>query len=117
MRNALGIQLATLAASLAVGAIDSNALQLATQLGASLGFSAYRNGYGRDLEDQADRIGLRYAHEGGFDVSGAADVWQRFLDKYGEGDRLTTFFFSDHSRASDRRRNLEVELTRNYSRR
>ena len=116
MRNALGVQIATFAASLAVGAIDSNALQLATQLGASLGFSAYRNGYGRDLEDQADRIGLRYAHEGGFDVSGAPRVWQRFLEKYGEGDRVTTFFFSDHSLSSGRRRNLEVELANNYAR-
>ena len=115
MRNALGVRIATFAASLAVGAIDSNALQLATQLGASLGFSAYSNGYGRDLEDQADRIGLRYAHEGGFDVSGAPDVWQRFLEKYGEGDRVTTFFFSDHAQASSRRRNLEVELTNNYA--
>ena len=116
MRKELGIQVATYAAMLAVGAIDSNALQLATQLGASLGFSAYRNGYGRDLEDQADRVGLRYAYEGGFDVSGAPDVWQRFLEKYGEGDRVTTFFFSDHSRASSRRQNLEVELANNYAR-
>ena len=116
LRNDLGVQLAAFAASLAVGAIDSNALQLATQLGASLGFSAYRNGYGRDLEDQADRVGLRYAFEGGFDVSGAPDVWQRFLEKYGEGDRVTTFFFGDHSRASSRRQNLEAEIANNYAR-
>jgi Zn-dependent protease with chaperone function len=117
MRNDLSVRLAAFAASLAVGAIDSNALQLATQLGASLGFSAYRNGYGRDLEDQADRVGLRYAYEAGFDVTGAPDVWQRFLEKYGEGDRMTTFFFSDHSRASSRRQHLDVELTNNYTRR
>ena len=71
MRRGLGVQIASLAAILAASAIDSNAIRLATQLGASLGFTAYINGYGRDLEDQADRVGLRYAHEGGFDVSGA----------------------------------------------
>jgi predicted Zn-dependent protease len=109
-------QLGSLAAILAASAIDSHGARLATQLGASLGFTAWMNGYGRDLEDQADRVGLRYAHEGGFDVAGAPGVWQRFLDKYGERDRVTTFFFSDHSRASSRRRNLEVELRNNYAR-
>ena len=115
MRRGLGTQIASLAAILAASAIDSNAIRLATQLGASLGFTAYINGYGRDLEDQADRVGLRYAHEGGFDVSGASRVWQRFLEKYGEADRVTTFFFSDHSRASSRRQNLEAEFANNYA--
>jgi Zn-dependent protease with chaperone function len=116
MRKGLGAQLAALAAVVAAEAIDNNALRLSAQLGASLGYSAYINGYGRDLEDQADRVGLRYAYEGGFDVRGAPTVWQRFLDKYGEGDRVTTFFFSDHSRASARRRNLDLELAHNYVR-
>jgi Zn-dependent protease with chaperone function len=115
MRKGLGAQIASLAAIVAAEAIDNDALRLSAQLGASLGFSAYINGYGRDLEDQADRVGLRYAYEGGYDVAAAPGVWQRFLDKYGEGDRLTTFFFSDHSRASSRRRNLETELANNYA--
>ena len=38
------------------------------QIGTLLGITAWQNGYGRDLEDQADRVGLRYAYEGGFDV-------------------------------------------------
>ena len=117
MRRGVGAQIASLAAILAAQAIGIDALTLSAQLGASLGFSAYINGYGRDLEDQADRVGLRYAYEGGFDVAGAPGVWQRFLDKYGEGDKLTTFFFSDHSRASTRRQNLENELAHNYARR
>ena len=51
------------------------------------------------------------------DVANAPGVWQRFLDKYGETDRFTTFFFSDHARASARRKNLETELRNNYARR
>lgn len=117
MKKAAWGQVASLAAILAAETIASGGGQLATQLGASLGFTAWMNGYGRDLEDQADRVGLRYAHEGGFDVGNAPAVWQRFLDKYGESDRFTTFFFSDHSRASSRRRNLEIELRNNYARR
>lgn len=114
MRRDIWGQVGGLAALLAASAIDSNAARTAAQLGAALGVSAWRSGYGRDLEDQADRVGLRYAYEGGFDVSRAPVVWQRFLEKYGETDRLTTFFFSDHSRASARRRNLEIELRNNY---
>jgi Zn-dependent protease with chaperone function len=117
MKKAVWAQVGSLAAILAAEAIDSHGAQLATQLGASLGFTAWMNGYGRDLEDQADRVGLRYAYEGGFDVANAPAVWQRFLDKYGESDRFTTFFFSDHSRASSRRKNLEIELRNNYARR
>jgi Zn-dependent protease with chaperone function len=117
MKRAVWGQVGSLAALLAIQAIDSNAARLATQLGASLGFSAWMNGYGRDLEDQADRVGLRYAYEGGFDVTEAPAVWQRFLEKYGESDRVTTFFFSDHARASARRTNLEAEIANNYARR
>ena len=114
MRKGMWGQMGTLAALLAAEAIDNNAVRTAAQLGTALGFSAWMSGYGRDLEDQADRVGLRYAYEGGFDVSGAPRVWQRFLDKYGEGDRVTNFFFSDHSLASARRKNLEAELRHNY---
>jgi Zn-dependent protease with chaperone function len=116
LRKGIWGQMGSLAALLAAEAVDSNALRTAAQLGTALGFSAWMSGYGRDLEDQADRVGLRYAYEGGFDVSKAPQVWQRFLEKYGEGDRVTNFFFSDHSLASARRRNLERELQYNYSR-
>jgi Zn-dependent protease with chaperone function len=114
-RKNLWGQFGSLAALLAAEAIDNDALRVSAQLGAALGFTAWMNGYGRELEDQADRVGLRYAHEGGYDVTGAPRVWQRFLEKYGEGSRVTTFFFSDHSRASARRRNLEDELRFNYA--
>lgn len=115
MRKSIWAQMGSLAALVAADAIDSDGLRTAAQLGTMLGLSAWMSGYGRDLEDQADRVGLRYAYEGGFDVSNAPRVWQRFLEKYGEGDRLTNFFFSDHSLASARRKNLEQEIRYNYS--
>ena len=46
----------------------------------------------------------------------APGVWQRFLEKYGQEDRLTNFFFADHSLASARQRNLAREIAHNYSR-
>jgi len=42
--------------------------------------SALTNGYGRDLEDQADRVGLRYAYEAGYDVGRGPALWQRFAN-------------------------------------
>jgi Zn-dependent protease with chaperone function len=114
MRRGMWTQLAGLSAILAAGAIDSSAARAATELGAMLTFSALNSGYGRDLEDQADRVGLRYASEGGFPVAPAPQVWGRFLEKYGQEDRVTNFFFSDHSRSSARQRNLEREIAWNY---
>lgn len=116
MRRGMWTQLAGLGAILAAQAIDSEAARAGVQAGAALGMMALSSGYGRDLEDQADRVGLRYAHEGGFDVRRAPEVWGRFLEKYGEQSRVTNFFFSDHSLASARRRNLQREIEFNYAR-
>jgi Zn-dependent protease with chaperone function len=113
-RRAIWTQLAGVAAVISAEALDNNAARASAQLGAALGLSALTAGYGRDLEDQADRVGLRYAHEAGYPVQGAPGVWQRFLEKYGQEDRVTNFFFSDHSLASARKRNLEREIANNY---
>ncbi|MEZ5283748.1 MAG: M48 family metalloprotease [Vicinamibacterales bacterium] len=96
-RRGIWTQMAGLAAILSAEAIGNGAARAGVQLGAALGLSALTAGYGRDLEDQADRVGLRYAYEAGYPVDGAPAVWQRFLDKYGQENRVTNFFFSDHS--------------------
>ncbi len=110
MRKGMWIQMASLATLAAAEAIDNRGLRAVAQVSGVLGFGAWINGYGRAHEDQADRVGLRYAYQGGYDVSHAPQVWQRFLEKYGEGDRATNFFFSDHSSASARRKHLEDEI-------
>lgn len=116
MRKSMWVQMGSVAALAAAEAIDNNGLKALAQIGGMLGFGAWMNGFGRDLEDQADRVGLRYAHEAGFNVAGAPGVWQRFLEKYGDQNKVTNFFFSDHSTAAARRRNLEQELRFNYQR-
>jgi hypothetical protein len=116
MRKGMWVQMGSLAALAAVSAIDSNSLQAVAQIGSILGFGAWMNGYGRDLEDQADRVGLRYVHEAGFNVAHAPNVWQRFLEKHGDPNKVTNFFFSDHSTAAARRKNLEEEIRFNYYR-
>ncbi len=114
MRKGMWIQMASLATLVAAQAIDNQGWRAVAQVSSMLGFGAWMNGYGRELEDQADRVGLRYAYEGGYDVARAPAVWQRFLEKYGEHDRVTNFFFSDHSSASARRKNLEEEIRFNH---
>jgi hypothetical protein len=75
---------------------------------------AWSNGYGRNLEDQADRVGLRYAYEAGFDITKGPRLWNRFAKKYGEPGKTANFFFGDHSLSSQRAVALERELALNY---
>jgi Zn-dependent protease with chaperone function len=114
MRKGMWLQMVSLATLAAAEAIDNRGLRAVAQVSSILGFTAWMNGYGREMEDQADRVGLRYAYQGGYDVSRAPQVWQRFLEKYGERDRVTNFFFSDHSSASARRKHLEDEIRFNH---
>ena len=48
---------------------------------AGLGALAFSNGYSRNHEDQADRVGMRYAYEGGYDVSKGPRLWERFASR------------------------------------
>jgi hypothetical protein len=75
---------------------------------------AWENGYGRNLEDQADRVGLRYAYEGGFDVECAIEMWSRVRSRFGEKDGATNWFAGDHSPSTDRIKNIRRELQLNY---
>jgi predicted Zn-dependent protease len=52
-------------ASVGLQQINSPGKYAAARLGADLALDAWQNGYGRSLEDQADRVGLRYAFEAG----------------------------------------------------
>ena len=80
----------------------------------ALGFSAWRNGYSRDHEDQADRVGLRYAYEAGFDVEKGSRVWLRMLERLGESDKLTNLLTGSHTRPSERYAHLQNEISVNY---
>ncbi len=66
------------------------------------------------MEDQADRVGLRYAYEAGYDITKGPRLWNRFAKKYGEGNKVANFFFSDHSQSAARATKLEKEIAFNY---
>ncbi len=107
-------ELTAMVASMAASRIDSDATRAIVADVLALSAAAYENGYGRTMEDQADRVGLRYAYEGGWDVRKGPTLWTRFGQKYGDQDAVTNFFFGDHSQSSARARNLERELAINY---
>jgi Zn-dependent protease with chaperone function len=115
MKRGMWAQLIAAGAEGAMRSVRNNTTRQAVGLAASLSLSAWTSGYSRELEDQADRVGLRYAHEAGFDVSAGPGLWARMRSKYGELDRVSSFFFGSHSRPTERIRNIQLELARNYS--
>ena len=108
------IQLAMLGALAAASTIDSDTQQAIAGLAVLAAGSALKNGYGRGMEDQADRVGLRYAYEAGYDITKGPRLWNRFAKKYGEGNKAANFFFSDHSLSAARATKLEKEIAYNY---
>jgi predicted Zn-dependent protease len=108
------VQLAMLGALGAASTIDSDTQQAVAGLAVLAAGSALKNGYGRGMEDQADRVGLRYAYEAGYDITKGPRLWNRFAKKYGEGNKAMNFFFSDHSLSAARATKLEKEIAYNY---
>ena len=113
-KKQMWIQLAAAGVLGAAGEIEDGKTRAVVQLLAVFGASAWSNGYGRDLEDQADRVGLRYAYQAGFDITKGPRLWNRFAKRYGEEGKVANFFFSNHSLSRQRAVNLERELALNY---
>ena len=107
--------LAGTAASIGASFIDNDLARGATQQATAIGVGTFGNYYSRDYEDQADRVGLRYVYEAGYDYRKAPALWRKFAAKYGDGDKVTNFFFGDHSLSEKRAADLETEIRNNYA--
>jgi len=94
---------------------DNPFVQMATQAGLTLAVSAAVSGYGRTHEDQADRVGLRYAVEAGYDPTPAPEVWDIFNQTYGDQSKIENFFYGNHSTNKVRKNNQEREIKRHYA--
>ena len=88
---------------------------VAVSLGGGLGATAVGNGFSRGFEDQADRVGLRYAYEGGYRAEKAPALWLRFAEKYGDGGGVGGFLFGSHAGSRSRSRDMESEVAKNYT--
>src|SRR5712691_402139 len=71
-------------------------------LGLQLAFIAAVNGYGRDLEREADREGLERMMAAGYDPREAPRVFELLKNDHGDGRRLENFFFGNHPRLDER---------------
>ena len=103
------------AASMGADLMKSDVAKAAAQQVTALGVMTFGNAYSRSYEDQADRVGLRYVYEAGYDYTKAPNLWRRFAAKYGDQDKVSNFFFGDHSLSAKRAKQLEREIARNYS--
>ena len=111
-KSTIGQLLAT-GGQVAGAMVGGTAGQLAA-MGSQLGASALVTGFSREFEDQADRAGLRYAWEGGYDPKVGPGLWEKFRTKYGENDKITNFFTGDHSRPTERIKNIEKQVAMHY---
>jgi Zn-dependent protease with chaperone function len=80
-----------------------------------LGASALSNGFSRGFEDEADRVGLRYAYEGGYRADKAPALWVRFAEKYKDGSGVGNFLFGSHASSRERAKDMEAEVAKNYA--
>ena len=102
-------------ASIGLSKVKSDMARGAGQTVAALGLTTFGNVYSREYEDQADRVGLRYVYEAGYDYRKAPGLWRKFAAKYGDGNPLQNFVFGDHSLSSARAAALEREIRNNYA--
>ena len=119
------MSIVTTVASAVVGTVagvllhDSGVAQLFGELnsaGSDLMLAATVNGYGRDLEDDADRIGLGYVFDGGYDPYQSVEVWRSLSQQVKDASRVSNWFFGDHSTHRARIANLTNELNARYRR-
>ena len=108
-------QIGGTAAAFGVSQMGDGIVKDAAGMGVAVGSTTFSNVYSRDYEDQADRVGLRYVYEAGYDYTKAPKLWRRFAEKYGDQNEIENFFFGDHSLSTKRAAALDKEIKNNYS--
>jgi hypothetical protein len=79
---------------------------------AGLGIASVVNGHQRELENQADRLGLQNVIEHGYDPREAPKFCRMIIERY--GDRSTSKLWSNHDSSLLRGSFLTVQLMRQY---
>jgi predicted Zn-dependent protease len=118
VRNkAIGFSIAALAASIVVaGAAGDQAAKgdwrdayiinqvgnILVGLGLQLAFLAAVNGFGRDLEREADEVGLARMTAAGYDPRQAPRVFEILKEDKGDPSKAEVFFFGSHPRLDER---------------
>lgn len=112
------------ALGMVLGVKGADLATVATALGGPILLSSYS----RDMEEQADRIGLTYLYDAGYDPREAPKIW-RMLAKEGEdelssgsllemvalkGSKKLKSIYSSHPESEKRYRNLSLLIAQNY---
>ncbi|MEK7363008.1 MAG: M48 family metalloprotease, partial [candidate division NC10 bacterium] len=84
-------------------------------LGLQLAALAAINGYGRDIERQADDEGLARMVKAGYDPKQAPRVYQLLKKDGGDPSRLENFFFGNHPRLDERIETTGALLASRYA--
>jgi beta-barrel assembly-enhancing protease len=71
-------------------------------LGLNLAFLAAVNGFGRDLEREADEVGLQRAYDAGYDPREGPRLLALLKDDHGDDSKMEVFFFGNHPRLDER---------------
>ncbi len=95
-------------AGIAAGAFIGDAAIFMSQIG----IASVVNGHQRDLENQADRLGLQNVIEHGYDPREAANFSRIIINRY--GDRSTSKLWSNHDSSVIRGSFLTVQLIKEY---
>ena len=77
-------------------------------LGLQLAFVAAVNGYGRELEREADEGGFEKMSLAGFDPHEAPKVYKTLLEDHGDKGKVEAFFFGSHPRLEERVANAQA---------
>jgi predicted Zn-dependent protease len=83
-------------------AVLSQTANVMLGLGLQLALLASVNGFGRDLEDEADQEGMDRLVKAGYDPREAPKVFQLLRKEYDDQGRLENFFFGSHPRLTER---------------
>ena len=84
-------------------------------LGLELGFLASVNGFGRELEREADEVGMERLVAAGYDPRQAPRVFELLKDDHGDDSRMEVFFFGSHPRLDERIADMQELLSTRYS--
>ncbi len=97
-----------------IGAGAGVAGQATGVLVAQLTYKLMSNKFSRDMEDQADRVGLYYAYDAGYDVRESVNLWRRVMGIYRESVIGTTLYI-DHPALLERLKETRREVVLNYA--
>ena len=96
-------------------AVLSQTASVILGLGLQLAALAAINGYGRDIEREADETGLKRMVKAGYDPKQAPRVFELLKKDGGDPSRLENFFLGNHPRLDERIENTNEFLKTRYA--